>query len=79
MTQRQKLMTAIRDYAQASLDGKLTDEGTDILSAIVNFADTCDEGNLPEFTEERRQAEREIEAVAFIVRHDNNHNYDLCE
>lgn len=75
MTNKQQvLMAAIRDYAQNSLDGKCPDEGTNILSGLVNLADTCKEGL---FKTDRQQAIKEEQLVELLLSHDNNNSYSI--
>lgn len=72
---QRKLVTAIRDYAQNTLDGKCPDEGTCFLSALVNTVDSALEGSISGM--EGRQAQRERVLVEFLVAHDNCNRYDL--
>jgi len=65
-----KLVIALRDYAQNTLDG---DCQTSILSALINAVDTIQEGNL-KLT--GTQTEQEQQLVEFILAHDENNRYD---
>jgi hypothetical protein len=72
--QQRKLITAIRDYAQNTLDGVCAeDEGCGILSGLVNLVDSATEKSLEL---PRSQSEREIVLVNFLLSHDNNNEYD---
>ena len=74
MTPRQRrLIEAIRDYAQNTLDGKCPDEGCGILSALVNMVDTAVEGQI--VGNKGLQVNREAALVEFMLCHDNNNAY----
>lgn len=69
-----KLIVALRDYCNNTLAGKCPDEGTGVLSALVNTIDTIREGNLPL---SRRQVYQETQIVEYILAHDNNNRYEI--
>ncbi len=66
-----QMVTAIRDYAQNCLDSDYQ-EGTDILSALVNLVDTIAEGGL---IVRGGQDFRTNQFVSFLLSHDNNNTY----
>lgn len=82
MTDRQRiLLTALRDYAQNSLDGKCNEEeGGTLLSALINAVDTVKENGLPELFDRNLtpcQGFREQALVEFICNHDPNRLYPI--
>jgi hypothetical protein len=74
---QRKLVEAIRDYANNTLNGQCPDEGCGILSALVNTVDTAMERELFGYSQNRLQVEREVILVEFLVAHDNNNTYQL--